>query len=121
MSAVAALLSLALFVLFAGSAIQKFRFTPLTASTADHLEVSKNFLQRVAGVELLGALGLVAGLSAVTGAWAIVNEAAAGGLVLLAIGAIVFHRRAGDGFKAYLPALVAGLACAVELALRLNA
>lgn len=121
MSAVAALLSLALFVIFASSAIQKFRFASLTASMADHLNFSKPGYQRVGAIELLGALGLVGGMSATTGFWAIINEIAAGGLFATMIGAIIFHRRAGDKFKGYAGALIIGVACLVELILRLNA
>jgi hypothetical protein len=121
MSAVTALLSLALFVLFAGSAIQKFRFTPLTASNAEHLGLSKTFVQRAGAIELLGGLGLASGLSATAGLWAIVNEVAAGAMLVTALITIVIHRRADDRFKGYLPAIVVGLACAAELVLRLNA
>jgi len=42
-------------------------------------------------------------------------------LAAVMIGAIVYHRRAGDKFKGFAPALILGLACVVELVLRLNA
>ncbi len=121
MSAVAALFSLALFIAFAGSAIQKFIFSSLTASTAEHLGFSKSAFQRIGVLELAGALGLVSGLSATAGLWAVLNEAAAGGLTLMMIGAIFYHRRAGDKFKGYSGALIIGLACVAELVLRLSA
>ncbi|MEI6709650.1 MAG: DoxX family protein [Actinomycetota bacterium] len=121
MSTVAALLSLALFIVFAGSAIQKFVFSSITASAAEHLGFSKTQYVRIGAIELAGALGLISGLSATTGLWAILNEVAAGGLTLTMLGAFVFHRRAGDKFKGYAGALIIGLACATELVIRLSA
>jgi len=121
MSVAASLLSLALFIAFAGSAIQKFVFSSLTASSAEHLGFTRSAFQRIGVLELLGALGLISGLSAKTGIWAVLNEIAAGGLAVVMIGAIVYHRRAGDKFKGFAPALILGLACVVELVLRLNA
>lgn len=121
MSAVAALLSLALFITFAGSAIQKFIFSSLTASNAEHLGFSKSAFQRIGVLELAGALGLICGLSATSGLWAVLNEVAAGGLTVTMLAAIVYHRRAGDKFKGYSAALIIGLACVAELVVRLSA
>jgi hypothetical protein len=60
------------------------------------------------------------GLDAKHGSWlAVLNEAAAGGLVLAMMGAALLHLRKGDGFRGAAPALGLGALCALELILRL--
>jgi hypothetical protein len=50
---------------------------------------------------------------------ALLNEAAAGGLLLVMLGATVVHLRKGDGFKGASPALALGALCLIELIFRL--
>lgn len=119
MLAVAAILSIMLFLMFVSSGIQKLRFTPLMAQSADHLNFSKASFKRIGVLEILGGIGLMAGLSAKTGIWAILNEAAAGGLLLTMLLAIYFHVKKGDNFKFFGPAALLALLSAVELVLRL--
>jgi uncharacterized membrane protein YphA (DoxX/SURF4 family) len=121
MNAVAAILSIILFLIFATSGLQKIRFNPMMSQSAQHLGFSKASYQRLGVVEILGAIGLLAGLSSTPGNfWGVVNWLAAGGFVLLMLGAIYFHRRAGDKFAVYGMAIALGLLSAVELVLRLT-
>jgi hypothetical protein len=61
----------------------------------------------VGALELAGAAGLVAGLF-----WRPLGVAAAFALVLLLIGAVVSHLRAGDGMKQIAPAVWVGAVAA---------
>ena len=77
----------------------------------DHLGV-KPMQWRVIGLlELAGAVGVLAGL-----AWAPIGVAAAVGLALLLLGAIIFHVRAADTATDTAPAVI-GLGLAVATAI----
>jgi len=119
MLAVSAILSIMLFLMFASSGIQKLRFTHVMAQSADHLGFSKAAYKRIGALEILGGIGLMAGLSAKTGVWALLNEAAAGGLLLTMLLAVYFHVRKGDNIKFFGPAVVLSVLCAVELVFRI--
>lgn len=122
MSAVASILSILLFLAFATSGLQKVRFNPMASQSADHLGFSKVAYQRIGALELVGGFGLLVGLSAKGSSfWAILNEAAALGLVAAMLLAVYFHVRKGDIAKFFAPALVLGLLCLVELVFRVAA
>lgn len=66
----------------------------------------------IGGLEVLAAIGLIAGV------WLpLLGAAAAAGLVLLMIGAIVMHIHAGEPVRSTLPALIVGLLAAAALTL----
>ena len=65
--------------------------------------------------EVAAAAGLLIGL-----AWAPLGIAAAAGLVLLMIGAIVFHVRAKDPVEAMAPVVVLAVLSVVTLVLRIT-
>ena len=79
---------------------------------AGHLGMSVQQFQMIGGLEIAGAIGVLVGLISedVRG----LGIAAAIGLALVGIGAVVFHVSAGDGPPAFAPVavltLVAGLA-----------
>ncbi|MEV6108610.1 DoxX family protein [Streptomyces sp. NPDC051940] len=69
--------------------------------------VPDSWLPRLATLEILGALGLLAGI------WLRpLGIAAAAGVVLYFIGAVITHLRAGDGANAPVPTVLAVLAAA---------
>ena len=76
----------------------------------DHLGLKPLQWRLIGACELAGVAGVLVGLM-----WAPIGIAAAIGLVLLSIGAIVFHLRASDGAKDMAPAVI-GLALAVAAA-----
>jgi DoxX-like family len=85
----------------AGSSATKLFGTKFSKDTAAHLGYSLS-LNRVVGVcEAAAVVGLIAGLF-----WRPLAIAAAGGVVLLTIGALGFHRRAGDSLGRAAPALL---------------
>jgi uncharacterized membrane protein YphA (DoxX/SURF4 family) len=120
MTVVAALLSIALFLAFASAGIQKLSFNPAMSKAAEHLGFTKRAYQRIAGLEIVGAIGLLIGCVARGSSWpAIVNEVVAAGLVVLMLGALIVHLRNNDKLKYYAPAVLFLVATAIELAFRL--
>lgn len=107
---VAALLTLA--CLLTGGA--KLAGTADMRRRAAHLGVPWWGYVVIGCLEVLAAAGLVVGIW-----WSPLGAAAAGGLVLLMIGAIAMHARAGEPRKTMLPALVVGILAATALTLAL--
>jgi hypothetical protein len=77
----------------------------------DHLGVKPVQWRMIGLLELAGVVGVLAGL-----AWAPIGVAAAVGLALLVLGAIVFHVRASDSVADTIPAVI-GLGLAVATAI----
>ncbi len=120
MSAVAALLSIVLFLAFASAGAQKIVFNPTTSRSAERLDVTKRAYQRIGLSEVAGAVGLLVGMVAKGHApLAIVNEVAAGALALLMALAVAWHLRSRETLKAVAPASALGVLLLVELVFRL--
>jgi uncharacterized membrane protein YphA (DoxX/SURF4 family) len=120
MSAVAVLLTLTLFFAFLASGLQKVIFNPTMSRSADHLGFTKSAYQRVGGLEIAGAVGLLIGVAAWGSSfWAILNDAAALGLFLLMLRSAVSHLRTGDRAKEFSAVLLLGVLALLELILRL--
>jgi DoxX-like family len=77
----------------------------------DHLGVQPVQWRLIGLLELAGVAGVLAGL-----AWPLIGVAAAVGLALLVLGAIVFHVRASDSVTDTAPAVI-GLGLAVATAI----
>jgi uncharacterized membrane protein YphA (DoxX/SURF4 family) len=122
MAAVASIISIMLFLVFASAGIQKVTFNPLMSASASRLGFSKSAYQRIGMLEILGGVALLAGLASTgTSPWAILNDVAAGALTIMMILATATHLRHGEKWKSYAPALsLAGLSL-LELVLRLLA
>jgi uncharacterized membrane protein YphA (DoxX/SURF4 family) len=120
MTVVAALLSIALFLAFGSSGAQKLVFNPAMSRVADHLGFTKRSYQRIGGIEVLAAIGLLIGLAAKgSSVLAIINEVSAGGLFLLMVAAVTLHVKKGDALKYIAPALVLAVLLVLELIFRL--
>ena len=120
MSAVAVPLTIILFFAFLASGLQKVIFNPTMSRSADHLGFTKSAYQRVGGLEIAGALGLLVGVAAWGSSfWAIVNEAAAIGLFALMVRAALTQFRKGDKADTVAPVLVLGVLALLELVFRL--
>ncbi|MFE2380145.1 DoxX family protein [Streptomyces misionensis] len=104
---VAALLALAC----AASAFLTFTRNPQVVSSMTKVGVPDSWLPWLATAKLAGALGLLAGLAV-----PLLGEAAAVGLVLYFVGAVIFHLRVKDFAAA--PVVVLTLLAAAALALR---
>lgn len=84
---------------------------PKMRSSADHFGIPWRRYQLIGVAELAAAAGIAAGLR-----WHLLGWAAATGMALLVIGALITHRRAGDAAKEAAPALVALIVAAGYLA-----
>ena len=83
-------------------ALAKLLSHPKMLAAASHFGIPWARYRLIGGAELAAAVGALAGL-----AWAPLGVAAASGMVLLLLGALTVHRRAGDNLPGAAPALVA--------------
>jgi uncharacterized membrane protein YphA (DoxX/SURF4 family) len=113
MFVVTLILAILLALAFGAAGAQKLASAKMASDSADHLGIPLSRYRLIGVPELLGAIGLLVGLAV----WPL-GVAAAAGLVLLMIGAVVTHIRVGDKIAAFGPALALGLLAAVELVLR---
>jgi hypothetical protein len=93
--------TLLLAALFSFSSGIKLLGVPKSLAIRDHLGVSPLQWRIIGGLELAGVAGALVGLL-----WAPIGIAAAIGLVLLSIGAVVFHLRASDRVAEMVPAVI---------------
>jgi hypothetical protein len=95
-------LSVLLVVVCVVPAAAKLRAHPRMLASADHFGIPWPRYRLIGVAELLAAAGVLAGLI-----WAPIGVAAAAGMCLLLIGALMTHRRNGDGLDGAISALVA--------------
>lgn len=93
--------SIAYAVLCLMPASMKLRGTDQMKTAAQHFGVPWSRYRRIGVLELLAAGAVVVGIF-----WRPAGAMAATGMTLLLIGAVVFHRRAGDTVRDYAAALV---------------
>jgi hypothetical protein len=109
------ILSVLLALAFAGAGVPKILAQPKMVEVAAHFGLSIGSFRIIGVAEVAAAAGLLIGL-----AWAPLGIAAAAGLVLLMIGAIVFHVRAKDPVAAMAPVVVLAVLSVVTLVLRIT-
>ena len=109
MSTATVLVSVVTALLFLATAAGKLTGHAASVAIRDHLVIPDVRWQQIGLLEVAGAFGVLIGLTLRP-----VGIAAAAGLVLLSLGAIATHVRAGDKPAASLPAF-AGLALAVAV------
>ena len=110
MNTATVIVTLLLAALFAFAASIKLLGVSQSLAIRDHLGVSPLQWRLIGTLELAGVAGVLVGL-----AWSPMGIAAAIGLALLSIGAIVFHIKASDRFVEMAPAVV-GVALAAATA-----
>lgn len=92
-------------------AAMKLSGTAKMRATAEHFGVPWSRYRAIGLLELAAAAGIIAGIY-----WRPIGLAAALGMVALLIGALIFHRRAGDTISEYAAALVFLAASVVYIA-----
>jgi uncharacterized membrane protein YphA (DoxX/SURF4 family) len=98
---------------FAASGVQKLTRAKMMVEGASHIGVPYSLYMVIGVLEVLAAVGLIVGL------WVAALGIAAGiGIVLLMIGALIFHIRAGDKIAQFGPALLLGVLAVVEVIFR---
>jgi hypothetical protein len=93
-----------LIVAFAATGSAKVAAVPGMRAKAEHVGFSVSAYRRIGFLEVLGVLGLIVGAFV-----PVIGALAAAGLLLLLAGAVVAHRRSGDGVREIAPAVVLGL------------
>ncbi|MBY8863411.1 DoxX family protein [Nocardia sp. CA2R105] len=109
----AVVLAIVVALAFSAAGIPKILGAEQAKSTADHLRVPHTRYLVVGVLEALGAAGLLIGI-----AWGWLGVAAGAGLVALMVGAVITHARAGDSFKAMVPALAFGALAVASIVTR---
>jgi uncharacterized membrane protein YphA (DoxX/SURF4 family) len=98
---------------FAMSGTQKLTRAKMMVEGAEHLGVPYSRYQLIGVLEILAAIGLIVGL------WVAALGIAAGlGLVLLMIGALPYHLRAGDKVGQFGVPLLLGILALLEVIFR---
>ena len=114
MNATTVILTVALVAAFTTLGSAKVAAVPLMREKAAHVGFSVDAYRRIGALEILAAMGLLVGIVVHP-----LGALAAAGLVLLAAGAALAHRRAGDQVKAATPAIVLGLLAVAYLVVAL--
>jgi len=102
MSTATVIVTILLAALFTFASAIKLFGVPQSLAVRDHLGISPALWRSIGLLELAGVVGVLAGL-----AWAPIGVAAAVGLALLSVGAVVSHVRASDGLADTAPAVIA--------------
>ena len=108
-------LSLLLALACMGPAAAKLAGAPAVRESAAHFGIPWNRYRLISVPELAAAIGVLAGLQAHA-----LGVAAACGMSILLIGALIAHRRAGDSIATMAPALAAFAVTAGYLAAALT-
>ena len=111
MTAAATALAIVLVVFFAGLGTAKMLAIGPIPQMAAHVGFSTAAYRWIGALELAGAAGVLVGLAEPR-----IGALAGAGLLALLAGALVSHRRTGDGLRDAVPALIAGLVVAAYLA-----
>lgn len=106
-------LAVLLALAFGAAGGQKLAGAKSVMDSADHVHFSHNSYKIIGALEILAAIGLLAGLAV----WPL-GVAAGIGLVLLMTGAVISHIRVGDKIAQFGPALALGLLSLVEVIVR---
>ena len=104
-------LSLLLVAVCAVPGLGKLSSQPRIVATAGHFHIPWARYRMLGFAELAAALGVLAGL-----VWPPIGIAAAFGMAVLLVGALVMHRRAGDSLKEAASAVVGLLVTLAYLA-----
>ena len=102
MSTATMLVSVLLALLFIATSARKLTGQRVSVASRDHLAITPLRWQQIGLLELAGAVGVLIGLTLRP-----LGIAAAAGLVLVSLGAIATHVRAGDKPAVALPAVAA--------------
>ncbi|MEZ0364830.1 DoxX family protein [Mycobacterium sp. pUA109] len=93
--------SIALAVLFGAAGTVNTLYLAPARKEGQHFHMPPELSRFVGLCQLAAATGLIGGLC-----WRPLGVAAAAGLMLLMVGAVIMHRRVGDSMESMLPGLV---------------
>ena len=95
MSVLAWIVGLVVAAGFLAAGASKLMGVPMMAEVRERLGYSEGLQKAIGGLEVLGAIGVFIGLLS-SGDAELLGTAAAIGLILLMVGAVVYHQRASD-------------------------
>lgn len=96
--------------LFTGLGAAKILAVPAMRERAAHVGMSTSAYRRIGALEVAGAAGVLVGLAEPR-----IGGLAGAGLLALLGGALIAHRRTGDGLREAAPALISAAAVAAYL------
>lgn len=112
MNVVIIVVSLLLAIAFLATGWPKVTAGKMARKQARHLGITVNTYRGIGFAEIAAAVGLIIGLW-----WRPLGIVAAAGLVVIAVGATIVHRRVGDPPKDSTPALVLGFLALLDFIL----
>lgn len=89
----------------------------MMATAREHLGIDRSLFKIVGALEILGALGVIAGLHEDL---PVIGVLAGIGLIGMTIGATFYHQKAGDSIKDWLPAVMMGSLVIIYIILRVG-
>lgn len=119
MAPLAALLSLALSIVFFTVGVQGVTFSSSISHVAEELRVPQAFCRRISVLAIVGAVALLVGLTAKSSTVAgLINVVGALALAVLGVVAVVVQRRGVATWRAIAPVISAVFLCALEVVAR---
>jgi uncharacterized membrane protein YphA (DoxX/SURF4 family) len=112
---VTVILTIVLCVAYLASGAMKIAGLPMARDAAEHFGIPWNGYRGIGVLEWAAVAGLLIGLGVPA-----LGVAAAVGIVLLMIGAIIFHRRAGDPPKVWAPVPVLAILAILYIIFRIG-
>lgn len=97
--------------------IGKILNVPMMANAREHLGIEQSLFRIVGSLEVLGAIGVLAGLH---DDLPVIGVLAGIGLIGMTIGATFYHQKAGDAIKDWLPAVAMGSIVILYIILRVG-
>lgn len=100
---------------FGGSGMMKVIDHPMMVEARTHLGIAKQQFQGLGALELAGGIGVIIGLVSDGESFEWIGPLAGLGLLIVGIGAVLAHRKAGDETKEAVPAAVLSVAAIVYI------
>lgn len=113
MTILAVLIAVAFFMFGVGKILD----VSMMATAREHLSIEPSLFKIVGTLEILGAIGVVAGLH---DDLPVIGVLAGLGLIGMTIGATFYHQKAGDSIKEWLPAVAMGSVVIIYMILRVG-
>ncbi len=116
MAVVAWMAGLVLALMMFGTGAMKLKGHEMVVETMNRLGVDDPLMRTIGIAEVLACFGVVIGLFADGSAWEWAGFLAGVGVIVLMLGALFYHQRAGDPQKELMPAIAALVLAVLYLA-----
>jgi len=116
MGVVAGIAGIVLALMMMGTGVMKLRGHDMVKANMDRLGVNERLTRMIGIDEVLASVGIAIGLFADGSSWEWVGFLAGVGVIVLMLGALFYHQRAGDPQKEMVPAAAALVLAVLYLA-----